>query len=96
MADFGDAFLGPFPAAGNQWIRGEIDVRSGRIFMCQPAQIPGLKRTLERDDSLGDRGRRSAAKDDRNRLVRERRIGQEFGRDPGIDLRSLCGMVHLQ
>ena len=46
MPDLGDAFLGPLPAAGSQWIGGDIDVRSGRVFVRQPAQIAGLKRTL--------------------------------------------------
>ena len=95
MPDFGDAFLGPLPAPGNQRIRGEIDVRSGRIFMRQPAQIPGLKRTLQRDDSLDDCGRRSAAKDDRNRLAG----AKDRPRNSRGDLRgqsaSLCGMVRL-
>ena len=47
MPDLGDALFGPFPAAGSQGIRGHIDVRSGGVFMCQPAQIPRLKRTLQ-------------------------------------------------
>ena len=89
MPDLGDALLSPFAAAGNEGIRGYINVRSRRVFMLQPGQIPGLKRALYGDDSLGNRGPRNTTKDDGNRLVRPEGSSQEFASNPGIDLRFM-------
>jgi hypothetical protein len=46
MANGSDAFLGPFPAAGDKWIGGDIDVCAIVVFVGEPAAIAGSERTL--------------------------------------------------
>ena len=68
VANLCDAFLGPLPNTGKQWIGGNIDVRAVVILIAQPSKIAWRNSLLQPDDPLCRRRRVLLTEENSNRF----------------------------